>query len=242
MDPADSSAIFELEAHRINEEISYSLVTEVNMDLFGPRAISSLRFQLDQRDHWFNNDVLQYISAWARNERDRLFWIGGTSGLHKTWVTELSVDMCTALNTQETKYAAVFCDNRESHLSCDGLISHLIAQMLFLFPKIACTRPQDFSSRRVARLAKSLQGLLFLLEKLLEEIDDFFVIIDRIEECQVEESGQLVGVLIPWLAAIARTHPGVSIILTSICEVPDELETDDVYAIYNATHARGIGT
>jgi hypothetical protein len=42
--------------------------------------VTSHQYQLSQKDHWENNDVLDDILNWSQEGRDALLWVGGSSG------------------------------------------------------------------------------------------------------------------------------------------------------------------
>ncbi|KAH0545285.1 hypothetical protein FGG08_000584 [Glutinoglossum americanum] len=195
-------------------------------------AILSLGFHLSQKDHWENNGVLQSLFEWSRNERDELLWIGGMSGNHGTWVTELSADVVQALQPQLVTLLYVFCDRPNSErLTAMDLVRRLLIQLLDLHPQLAYRRPELCNTWRFQK-AVTFGQIWRIFQQLAASVPNLFIVIDRVEECLADEQADLVRQLLPSLIGLACSLKEVSVLLTSTMDPPEEIHELPFYQTY----------
>lgn len=196
------------------------------------KAILSAGFHLSQKDHWENNGVLLELFGWSQNERDQLFWVGGTSGHQDTWVTELSVDIVQALQPQLVTLLYVFCDQPDSErLTAMSLVRRLLVQLLDLHPQLAYRQPELCNTWRFQK-AVTFGQLWRIFQQLAASVPDLFIIIDRVEECLADEQADLVHNLLPSLIRLAGSLREVSVLITSTMVPPPEILELPFYQTY----------
>lgn len=190
--------------------------------------LSTHVFRLSQKDHWYaeTNAILDLLVAWTRSHAP-LFWIGGTSGYQDPWISELSVDMVHALNTQQLTVLYIFCtdltgDSEEKDPTLRTLMKSLIIQLLELHPQLAYEDAGYYSVDWFQR-ANTFDKLWQIFSRLATKVTDLFIIIDRIEECAVDKSANLKQHFLPALADLLPQISGSRAIITSVYEVPEEL-------------------
>jgi hypothetical protein len=200
--------------------------------------IQSRQHQLSQKDHWENNGVLNAIMDWSQEGRDGLLWVGGSSGNQDTWVTELSADTITALQPQLVTVLFVFCTERGSQpITPLGLVRRLIVQLLDKHPELAYRNPEICSLSKFQKSA-SFGPTWRIFEALALGVQNLFLVIDRIEECEADEQADLVHQLLPRLIDFGRRNENASIIVTSVFNPPDEISELLLYASYIDTGKR----
>jgi hypothetical protein len=188
--------------------------------------LGSRGFRLSQKDHWENNGILEDLMTWSQGaDHSSLLWIGGKSGSQDSWVTELSLDIVEALLPQQLTILYVFCSDM-LELSNDptprDLVRNLISQFLDLHPELAFTNTVYYNERRF-RKAKTFSSIWQIFENLLMSVPNVFIIIDRVEECAVDDDADLTNHFLPSLASLLRRAPESRAIVTSIFEPPEEL-------------------
>lgn len=200
--------------------------------------ITSRQYQLSQKDHWENNGVLNDILHWSQNGRDALLWVGGSSGNQDTWVTELSVDTIIALQPQLVTMLFVFCTQRGNQpITPLVLVRRLIVQLLHKHPELAYQNPETCSLSKFQK-SVSFGQTWRIFEALATGVQNLFLIIDRIEECEADEQADLVHQLLPRLIEFGRGNENASVIVTSIYNPPDEAAELLLYATYIDTSKR----
>jgi hypothetical protein len=200
--------------------------------------ITHRQHQLSQKDHWENNGVLNDIFTWSEEGRDAILWVGGSSGNQDTWVTQLSADIITALQPQLITVLFVFCKERGNQpLTPLGLVRRLIVQLLNLHPELAYQHPE---SCNLSKFQKSVSfGQTWrIFEALTSEVQNLFIIIDRVEECEADDQADLVHHLLPRLMDFGKRNENASVIVTSIFNPPDEVAELQMYASYIDTGKR----
>lgn len=200
--------------------------------------ITSRQYQLSQKDHWENNGVLNVILSWSQEGRDALLWVGGSSGNQDTWVTELSADIIIALQPQLVTVLFVFCTQRGNQpITPLGLVRRLIVQLLDTYPELAYRNPETCSLSKFQK-SVSFGQTWRIFEALATGVQNLFLIIDRIEECEADEQADLVHQLLPRLIEFGRRNENASVIVTSIFNPPDEVSELLLYASYIDTGKR----
>ena len=200
--------------------------------------ITSRQYQLSQKDHWENNGVLNIILSWSQEGRNGLLWVGGSSGNQDTWVTELSADIITALQPQLVTVLFVFCTQRGNQpVTPLGLVRRLIVQLLDTHPELAYQNPETCSLSKFQK-SVSFGQTWRIFEALATGVQNLFLIIDRIEECEADEQADLVHQLLPILIEFGRRNENASVIVTSIFNPPDEVSDLLLYASYIDTGKR----
>ena len=200
--------------------------------------VTSRQYQLSQKDHWENNGVLDVILSWSQEGRDSLLWVGGSSGNQDTWVTELSADTIIALQPQLVTVLFVFCTQRGNQpITPLGLVRRLIVQLLDTYPELAYQNPETCSLSKFQK-SVSFGQTWRIFEALATGVQNLFLIIDRIEECEADEQADLVHQLLPRLIGFGRRNENASVIVTSIFNPPDEVSELLLYASYIDTGKR----
>lgn len=194
--------------------------------------LASHDFRLSPKDHWDNNEVLRYLLEWSHGPgRDPVLWIGGSSGNRDTWVTELSVDIGRALRPQLKTVICVFCSDltqASSTLTPAALVRILVSQLLEIHPDLAYSDAVYYSAQRL-RNATTFWRMWRIFERLMAETSNAFMVIDRIEECTVDDDADLKNDFLPALLRLLRTTPGARAIITSIYEPPEGSLLESIY-------------
>lgn len=224
--------------HRF-QAVNHSLaLTEVLLptDLTAHEQLSAVRkqrFDLSPKDHWYENGVLRAFQVWSAHGRMELLWIGGGSGNQDTWVTEMSIHLIDALQTQEVTLLQVFCEAFDERITSTSLIKHLIAQLVERHPEIPFRKPEKYNVRRF-RQATSFKSLWSIFESLVNDItSSVFILIDRIEGCATgldndeDDCTDLTEQVLPHLIGFAHDVEHVSVIVTSRYGPPEELVGGD---------------
>lgn len=186
------------------------------------------RFDLSPKDHWYENGVLEVFNEWSRYGRIELLWIGGRSGNQDTWITEMTLDLIEALRTQNLTLIYIFCNTADNTMTATMLMKRLIAQLLDCHPEVPFRQPKTYNIRRFRR-ATTFKQLWNIFESLISELtNDVFILIDRIENCNVEsdlESGDvdLLHQLLSYLMGLTTDAEHVNVIVTSLYEPPEAL-------------------
>lgn len=196
------------------------------------RRLASYDFRLSPKDHWDNNGILENLLEWSHGpDHDPVLWIGGSSGNQDTWVTELSVDIGQALRPQLKTYIYVFCSDAAqgpSEFTPAALVRSLVGQLLEIHPELAYNDAVYYSASRL-QSATTFWAIWPIFERLVTEISNVFVVIDRIEECAVDHDADLKNDFLPALLGLLRTTPGSRAIITSIKEPPEEILLENIY-------------
>ncbi|KAJ9637374.1 hypothetical protein H2199_007661 [Coniosporium tulheliwenetii] len=160
--------------------------------------LASHTFDLSPKDHWDQNGVLKYFSDWSDTGRQATFWVGGRSGNQETWVTEMSVDLIRALESQDKTAVYVFCAGIHGSLSPSVLARRMIVQLLESFPLLAFHNPELFNTRKLSR-ATTFTQLWSICKMLADQAGEVFLVIDRIDKCKPESEASIEDVLLPCL-------------------------------------------
>lgn len=194
--------------------------------------LASHDFRLSPKDHWDNNGVLEDLLKWSHDPRHHpVLWIGGSSGNRDTWVTELSVDIGQALRPQLKTVILVFCSDlaqASPTFTPAALVTILVGQLLDIHPELAYNDAVYYSASRL-RNATTFWAMWHIFERLVTEISNVFIVIDRIEECTVDDDADLKNDFLPALLGLLRATPGSRAIITSIYKPPEENLLEDIY-------------
>lgn len=194
--------------------------------------LASYNFRLSPKDHWDNNGVLNDLLEWSHGSgHDPVLWIGGSSGNQDTWVTELSVDIGQALRPQLKTVIFVFCSDLAQvsfTFTPVALVRILVGQLLEIHPELAYNDAVYYSASRL-RNAKTFWTMWHIFERLVTDISNVFIVIDRIEECTVNDDADLKNDFLPALLGLLKETPGSRAIITSIYEQPGEELSDHIY-------------
>ncbi|KIM98562.1 hypothetical protein OIDMADRAFT_56911 [Oidiodendron maius Zn] len=199
-------------------------------------------FRLSPKDHWENNGVLDGLLAWSKIPGSSLLWVGGSSGNQDPWVTELSADMIQALQPQLLTLVYVFCEDvKKRTLTPIRLVKQLIIQILDLHPEIAYHNPKLFNVSRFKR-AIDFSQVWRIFEELALEVPDLFLIIDRVEECEIDDEVDLKTNLLPSILNLVKRSRSSRVIITSTYSPPVEVRNNpflqDIY-IDTAEYSNG---
>lgn len=235
-----SSVIYNFQATHHAMALSESLLPTASTAAEQLSLVREQSFDLSPKDHWFEVGVLHTFEEWSSRGRNELLWIGGQSGNQDTWVTEMSTDLVDALQMQDLTLLHVFCDIEATPFTVMTLLKRLIVQLLDLQPDIPFRQPATFSLRRF-RCATTFKRLWNIFEALVNEVTgSVFVLIDRIEACDVDDddgNGDLYeNQLLFYLMGLASEDEHVSVIVTSTYGPPDELvEEKELRHLYRDT-------
>ncbi len=225
------------------QDLEYGLFSSSDSQFWDAElALSRLAqrsFRLSPRDHWDNNGILKKLIAWSRaSPIVPMLWVGGTSGNQDPWVTELSLDIVMALLPQEATVIFAFCsDMADSGISPTPsiVVKNLIAQLLRSKPQLAYRDPMFYSRRRLEQTTSFLD-LWQILEILITSLSDVYIIIDRVEECPVDQDAGLKTHFLPALAGLPQQVSGSRAIVTSIYEPPAEILGDEFHNMVDWTY------
>lgn len=196
------------------------------------KRLASCDFRLSPKDHWDNNGILHDLLKWSHDpDHDPVLWIGGSSGNQDTWVTELSVDIGQALRPQLKTVIFVFCSDLaqvSSAFTPVALVRILVGQLLEIHPELAYNDAVYYSASRL-RNATTFWAMWHIFERLVTEISNVFIVIDRIEECTVDDDADLKTDFLPALLGLLRETPGSRAIITSIYKPPEENLLENIY-------------
>lgn len=226
-----SAVLLKFEMARYSRELQDILAMEGH-NLNEEQSLLTRSFQLSPKDHWENNGVLENLREWADEGRDRLLWVGGCSGNQDSWVSELSVDMIQALQSQRLTLLYVFCEQKSNAaLTPIALLRSLLVQLLELHPEIPYANPDIWSPQKV-KAARSFERLWSLLQRTVNRLSNVFVIIDRIEECEATEEADIVNTMLPNMIDWASRCENVSVMVTSNFVPPEEVDDLPMFATY----------
>ena len=201
------------------------------------------KFSLTPKDAWDENGILDDLLSWSTGGRSTLLWIGGSSGNQDSWVTPFALDMIEAFRTQELTLLFTLCDSHPRRagahrfLTPNILLRRLIAQLLGRHTRLAFQNPRLFNEHRF-RSATRFDALWAIFAQLVGLVgEEVFLIIDRIEEVEPDEDGDVQDRLLPRLLELAdreryiggRSSSGsgrVSVIVTSVQQAPEEIADD----------------
>jgi hypothetical protein len=200
--------------------------------------VTNHRYQLSQKDHWENNGVLDDILTWSEEGRDAILWVGGSSENQDSWFTEFSTDIIIALQPQLVTVLFVLCKERgRQPLTPLTLIRRLLVQLLELHPELAYQHP-EFCNLSQFQKSVSFGQTWRLFEALTSELQNLFIVIDRVEEFQADDNADVIHHLLPRLIDFGTRYEAVSVIVTSIFNPPDEVVQLPMYASYIDTSKR----
>lgn len=204
------------------------------------KQIVTSGFRLSPKDHWEYNGVLETFRSWSDSGRKTALWIGGSSGNQDNWVTEMSVDLVRALDSQDKTVGAVFCTSSFSESSSLGeegtsgpghnvitpviLITKLIIQLLEAYPLLAFRNPELLNARSLKRL-QTLDQAWDMWERLVYRVvhQELYIVVDRVDKCVATEHASVRRTLLPRLVGMAKAPSHVSVIITSGVAPPDEM-------------------
>ncbi|KAK0616617.1 hypothetical protein B0T14DRAFT_250330 [Immersiella caudata] len=196
-------------------------------------AVVARGFKLSQKDHWENNGALHDIAYWSENERNLLLWIGGASGNQDSWVTETSVDIIRALEPRMVPVLFAFCDQPDEHrTTVMGLVRRLLGQLLDLRPELAYGRPDLCDTWRLKKRATTFEKLFEVFEQLAAQVQDLFIVVDRVDGCEADDSAGVISHLLPRLIEMSLRRRDVTVIVTSVYNPPEEIAELEFFPLY----------
>lgn len=189
-------------------------------------------FRLSPRDHWDNNGILEDLVTWSDESYPAsLLWIGGQSGNQDPWITEFSLDLVQALQLQQITVLFIFCSEASATLgnllTPTLLVKQLIVQAFRAMPRLAYENPTIYNSVRLGNIQAFIEAW-DIFEDLLSSMTNVYIIIDRIEDCLVDDDTNLKTDLLPSFGKLVQGTSTVKVIVTSIYEPPAELLSEDL--------------
>lgn len=190
--------------------------------------LSARGFSLSQKDSWENNGILDYLLEWS-SAPSSVLWVGGSCGNQDTWVTEMSLDIAQVLLSHQASIVFIFCsDFMENSLTPMRLVKILIFQMLEMHPDIPYGNAAYFSLTRIKN-TNTFTGVWQIFERLVMNLGEAFILIDRVEACAVDETADLKTDLLPSILRLVDKAPRVRAIITSVYEAPEYDGMEQVY-------------
>ena len=184
--------------------------------------------------------MLDHLLSWSEHGHDRLLWVGGSSGNQDSWVTEMSTDLVQALQPRSITSLFIFCDapdgGRPTPLT---LVRRLLIQLLELRPQLAYRHPELCNTWRFQKGLVTFGQVWRVFEQLAAKVSGLFIVVDRVEECEADEQADLVHDLLPALIDLADQYTDISVIVTSICDPPEEVDELPLYSAYIDTSIVG---
>lgn len=177
------------------------------------------------KDKWENNGIVDVLSQWSRSEVASLLWIGGQSGNQDPWVTQLSADLVTALNSQKTDVtlAYTFFDSRPDRaLTSRDYVKTTIARIIEQRPIILLELP-ELLNKRMLRAESTFVRYWTVLDGLIDRVGAVFFVLDRVDAGADNEQGLSVAeeLLPKLLGLVSRSPDKVKVIVTSSGEPPN---------------------
>lgn len=186
---------------------------------------------LSPRDSWETNGILDNLHHWSQAGCG-FMWVGGTSGSRGSWVTSLSANVVHAFQSQPITVLFVFCQRRNGvPMTVMTLLRRLVAQLFERHPELPYRYAEQCSEWRLKQ-ARTFDEIWPIFETLAGHVSRLFIVLDRVEECEVDVEGDLKGSLLPSLVKLAQLKPRVSVIATSIFYPPKEIEELGVMSSY----------
>ena len=204
-----------------------------------PTRFSRQDFHLSPKDQWENNGILEHLITWSASGRNSLLWIGGSSGNQDSWVTDFSLDMIQAFQTQSSTLLYALCGNLSSarFFTPCTLVTSLIMRVLNIHPSLAYQNPDICNQRRFVR-AKTFNQLWCIFLELAVQIPELFIIVDRVEQCRPNQDANLSSHLLPNLMELAKGERRISVIVTSVYDPPEGFGDHDLTSVYIDTGKR----
>ena len=140
-------------------------------------------------------------------------------------MTEMSVDLIRALESQDKTAVYVFCAGTHGSVSPSTLARRLILQLLESFPLLAFHNPGLFNTRKLSR-AKTFTQLWSICKTLADQAGEVFLVIDRVDKCESESEASVEGILLPCLVELTKSCPQVSVIITADRVPPPSLQAN----------------
>ena len=189
------------------------------------KDLSSRHFQLSEKDHWDNNGVLDTFTLWSDAGRRAVLWIGGNSGNQDNWVTEMSVDLISALEFQEKTVVFLFCSESTQPVTPVLLVEQLIIQLLQAYPLLAFHNADRINSRQLKK-AETFPQLWNLWQSLVAKTGEIFIIVDRVDLCWSGGEVSIEEDVLPGFLNTVQQHSHISMVLTSGTQPPEQLARD----------------
>jgi len=190
------------------------------------KELVNREFLLVEKDHWYNNGILADFTSWSSADRRTALWVGGYSGVQDNWVTEMSVDLIKALESQDKTVIFTFCGEALSQRSFTSisLVEQLIVQLFQAHSLLAFENADRINSRRL-RKVETFAQLWSLWESLVAETNEIFIVVDRVDLCCSDEEVSIEEFLSKFFDLVQQ-HGQISMVLTSSTEPPQELAND----------------
>ena len=141
-------------------------------------------------------------------------------------MTEMSVDLIRALESQDKTAVYVFCGNNQGSLSPSMLARRMIVQLLESFPLLAFHNPELFNARKLSR-ATTFTQLWSVCKLLADQAGEVFLVIDRVDRCKPESEASIEDVLLPCMVELTKSCPQMSVILTADRVPPPSLQANE---------------
>lgn len=183
-----------------------------------------MKFHLSAKDHWVVNGILPKISEWQKFHSDSILWISSPYMGRDSWLTQFSLDLIHAAQTEGHILTFALCDRPEGHrLTFICLLKQLICQVVHNRPQLVMEAPSLFTPRSI-RKATTLRRVMEIFERIVEKLEILLVIIDRIDLCQAEQDGLL---MLQHLSDLSQSRNGtLRILITSAEDLPDSAFAD----------------
>lgn len=180
-----------------------------------------LKFHISAKDHWSGNGILPKILEWQESHSESVLWVSSPHLGRDSWLTQFSLDLIHAAQTEEHGLTFAMCDRPQNHWTFLSLMKQLICQAIYNHPQVLSEASALFNPR-IFKKATTVEKVLRIFYELVEKFDSFLVIIDRIDLCNRVEQGWDGSEMLQQLSALAKARPEkLKVIITSAESIPD---------------------
>ena len=120
-----------------------------------------------------------------------------------------------------------------------GLVRRLLAQLLDIRPDLAYSRPDLCDAWKLKNKAKTFSQLFGVFEQLAAQVPDLFIVIDRVDGCEADESAGVISHLLPSLIEMSGRHRNITVIVTSVYNPPKEIADMEFFPMFIDTGRPG---
>ncbi|MCJ1415102.1 60S ribosomal protein L28 [Xylographa parallela] len=175
-----------------------------------------VNFRLSPKDRWEANSILLYLTFWTRLSAKSILWISAPTSNRDTWVTDFSLDVIRTSLAQDVLLSFVLCDRpRGASYTDTQLVKRLICRIIEKQPTLAVESPELFDEKLFQR-TETFEQVWRVFGRIVATIEPLFIIIDRLDLCQMEFRSDEGETLLTRLSELVERNPkSLKIIVTS---------------------------
>ena len=175
-----------------------------------------VNFRLSPKDRWEANSILLYLTFWTRLSAKSILWISAPTSNRDTWVTDFSLDVIRTSLAQDVLLSFVLCDRPGGASYTDTqLVKRLICRIIEKQPTLAVESPELFDEKLFQR-TETFEQVWRVFGRIVATIEPLFIIIDRLDLCQMEFRSDEGETLLTRLSELVERNPkSLKIIVTS---------------------------